>query len=208
MTSSWAEILCSNSPTLYEGVHRYPVTRTLRPKFRGYFSQRSLIKKLLYMRKQEGVFKPLPTELIWRNMKKYVRIFYDVSTFRWYRKFKYVTMLATDSFHLHCQWWWWHNESSSQGTNRYDIEHDDVNKWKHFLRYWPFVRGNPPVTGGFPSQRQVTRSFDVFFDLYLNKRLEKQTRHRWFETPLRSLWRHCNVILQHQGYSNLRAIIS
>ena len=25
--------------------------------------------------------------------------------------------------------------------------------------------GNPPVTGGFPSQRLVTRSFDVFFDL-------------------------------------------
>ena len=24
--------------------------------------------------------------------------------------------------------------------------------------------GNPPVTGGFPSQRPVTRSFGVFFD--------------------------------------------
>ena len=23
--------------------------------------------------------------------------------------------------------------------------------------------GNPPVTGGFPSQRPVTRSFDIFF---------------------------------------------
>ena len=29
--------------------------------------------------------------------------------------------------------------------------------------------GNPPVTGGFLSQRPVTRSFDVFFDLRLNK---------------------------------------
>ena len=28
--------------------------------------------------------------------------------------------------------------------------------------------GNPPVTGGFPSQRQVMRSFDVFFDLRPN----------------------------------------
>ena len=52
--------------------------------------------------------------------------------------------------------------------------------------------GNPPVSGGFPSQRPVTRSFDVFSDLRLNKRLSKQSRHRWFETPLRSLWRHCN----------------
>ena len=28
--------------------------------------------------------------------------------------------------------------------------------------------GEPPVTGGFPSQRPVTRSFDAFFDLHLN----------------------------------------
>ena len=28
--------------------------------------------------------------------------------------------------------------------------------------------GNSPVTGEFPAQRQVTRSFDVFFDLRLN----------------------------------------
>ena len=35
--------------------------------------------------------------------------------------------------------------------------------------------GNSPVTGKFPSQRPVTRSFDVFFDLRLNKRLSQQT---------------------------------
>ena len=46
----------------------------------------------------------------------------------------------------------------------------------------------PPVTGGFPSQRPVTRSFDIFFDL----RLSKQPRRRWFEMPTLSLWRHCN----------------
>ena len=34
---------------------------------------------------------------------------------------------------------------------------------------------NSPITGEFPSQRLVTRSFDVFFDLHLNKRLRKQT---------------------------------
>ena len=32
---------------------------------------------------------------------------------------------------------------------------------------------NSPVTGEFPAQRPVTRSFDVFFDLRLNKRLSK-----------------------------------
>ena len=49
-----------------------------------------------------------------------------------------------------------------------------------------------PVTAGFPSQRPVTRSFDVFFDLRLNKRLSKQSRRRWLETPSRSSWHHCN----------------
>ena len=31
-----------------------------------------------------------------------------------------------------------------------------------------------------------------FFYLRLNKRFIKQSRRRWFETPSRSLWRHCN----------------
>ena len=52
--------------------------------------------------------------------------------------------------------------------------------------------GNSPVTGEFPSQKPVPRSFDVFFDLHLNKRLSKQSWSWWFATPSRSLWRHCN----------------
>ena len=43
-----------------------------------------------------------------------------------------------------------------------------------------------------PGQRPVTRSFDVFFDLRLNKRLSKQSWGWWFDTPSRPLWRHCN----------------
>ena len=50
-----------------------------------------------------------------------------------------------------------------------------------------------PVPGEFPSQRPVTRSFDVFFDLHLNKRRSKQYWSWWFETQSPSLWRHCNV---------------
>ena len=58
--------------------------------------------------------------------------------------------------------------------------------------------GNSPVTGEFSTQRPMTRSFDVFFDLRLNKRLSKQSWMSkqswgwWFETLSRSLWRHCN----------------
>ena len=43
--------------------------------------------------------------------------------------------------------------------------------------------GNSSVNGEFPLQRPVTRSFDVFFDPRLNKRLNKQLWGWWFETP-------------------------
>ena len=52
--------------------------------------------------------------------------------------------------------------------------------------------GNSPATGEFPAQRPVTRSFDVFFALRLNKRLSKQSWGWLFETPSCPLWRHCN----------------
>ena len=54
--------------------------------------------------------------------------------------------------------------------------------------------GNSPVTCEFLAQRPVTRSFGVFFDLRLNKRLSKESWGWWFETPSYSLWRHCNVM--------------
>ena len=54
--------------------------------------------------------------------------------------------------------------------------------------------GNSPITGEFPALRPVTRSFDVFFDLRLNKRLSKQSGRWWFETLSRPLWRHSNDI--------------
>ena len=45
--------------------------------------------------------------------------------------------------------------------------------------------------GEFPTQRPVTQSFDVFFNLRLNKRLSKQPWGWWFETLSWSLWRQC-----------------
>ena len=68
--------------------------------------------------------------------------------------------------------------------------------WRHQMEalsaLLTICAGNSPVTGEFPSQRPVTRSFDVFFDLHLNKRSSEQSRRRWFETPSCPLWRHCN----------------
>ena len=68
---------------------------------------------------------------------------------------------------------------------------------------------NSLVTGEFPSHRPVTRSFDVFFHLRLNKRYSKHSWGWWFETPSCSLWRHCNESIGHQwipiynGYAGL-----
>ena len=53
--------------------------------------------------------------------------------------------------------------------------------------------GNSPVPGEFPAHRPLTRSFDVFFDLCLNKRLSKQSWGWWFETLSSPLWRHSDV---------------
>ena len=64
--------------------------------------------------------------------------------------------------------------------------------WNMFLVKLAICVENSPVPGEFPPQKTVTRSFDVFLDLRLNKRLSKQSRGWWFETPLRPLY-HRNV---------------
>ena len=58
------------------------------------------------------------------------------------------------------------------------------------LAFWA---GISPVTPEFPSQRPVTQSFDVSFDLRLNKWLYKPSgRTPVIWEPSRSSWRHCN----------------
>ena len=70
------------------------------------------------------------------------------------------------------------------------------------FRVTAICAGNSPVTGEFPAQRPVTRGFDVFFYLCLDKRLSKQSWGWWFEMPSCSLWRHHNdytVIVMDRG---------
>ena len=72
----------------------------------------------------------------------------------------------------------------------------------NIFRITALCEENPPVTGGFPPQRPVTGSFDVFFDLSVNKLLIKHSRRWWFETQLRSSWRHMGRILKLTKVSN------
>ena len=85
------------------------------------------------------------------------------------------------------------------GNNKrqFDIYYKSLTWWRHQMETFSALlaiwAGNSPVTGEFPAQRPLTRSFDVFFDLRLNKRLSKPWWGWWFEAPSRPLWRHCNV---------------
>ena len=75
---------------------------------------------------------------------------------------------------------------------QHNFVHDDVIKWKHFPRYFS-------LCGEFTGHRWIplTKASDAdiwcFFDLRLNTRLRKQAWRWWFDTPSRSLWRHCTV---------------
>ena len=70
-----------------------------------------------------------------------------------------------------------------------------VTWWRHQIQTFSSLLAicavNSSVTGRLSTQRPVRRSFDVFFDMRLNKRLCKQWRGWWFETRWCPLWRHC-----------------
>ena len=55
--------------------------------------------------------------------------------------------------------------------------------WRHqmetFSALLALCVGYSPVAGEFPSQRLATQSFDVYFDLRLNKRLSNQPWGWW-----------------------------
>ena len=91
---------------------------------------------------------------------------------------------------------------SSKWTTASSID-DVVAWWRHqmetFSALLAICAGNSPVIGEFPAQRPVTRTFDVFFDLRLNKPFSTQSWGWWFETPSRPLCRHRNGIF-HQNY--------
>ena len=75
---------------------------------------------------------------------------------------------------------------------------NDDSWWRHqmetFSGLLAICAGNSPVPGEFHAQRPVTRSFDFFFDLRLNKWLSKQSWGWRFETLSQPFRRHCNVI--------------
>ena len=89
-----------------------------------------------------------------------------------------------------------HGCTKNSRTN--EMGNSDVHLWEH---YYMMTSSNGSISrvtgplcreftgsGDFPTQRPVTRSFNVFFDL----RLSKQSWGWWFEAPSCPLWRHRN----------------
>ena len=93
--------------------------------------------------------------------------------------------------------WGEHDDRVAIETSVLSLWHDlHMTWWRHqmetFSALLAICAGNSPVSGEFSTQRPVTRSFDVYFDLRLNKRLCKQSWGCWFEMLLCPLWRHSN----------------
>ena len=92
-----------------------------------------------------------------------------------------------------------HSVSWSAGYSKLIAHWEQLTWWRHqmvtFSALLTICAGNSPVPGEFPTQRPVTRSFDVYFHLRPDKRLSKQSWGWWFETVSHSLWRHRNECL-------------
>ena len=85
-------------------------------------------------------------------------------------------------------------------------------RWRHsetFSALLALCEGNPPVTGGFPSQKVSNTVVDVFSGVSLNKRLNKQSS----VGDLRCHGGRCDVTLTHvrhpfQTYSETSQILA
>ena len=111
-------------------------------------------------------------------------------------------------------WWGW------ESTVRFPSQHDDVIKWKHFPRNWPFLREIHRSPVNFPHKGQwrgalmfslietpawslwrhrneepIMGKFNVFCVVSCNKLFNKQSDSRWFH----KLWRSGDVAVMSQA---------
>ena len=88
--------------------------------------------------------------------------------------------------HYWNQYWRMFNWDILRNKPRWNLNHTksaillisqrvDISWWRHQMEAFSALPAicaeNSPVPGEFPVQRPLTRSFDIFFDLRLNKRL-------------------------------------
>ena len=105
------------------------------------------------------------------------------------------------TYHFNRFHWW--DLNVDLGTNPEPNKRPEIIWWRHqmeiFSALLAICAGNSPAHGEFPTQRPVTRSFDIFFDLRPNKRLSKHWWGWWFETPSSPLWRYWNEQIEYRA---------
>ena len=74
-------------------------------------------------------------------------------------------------------------------TVRYNMIGHDLEELSMLLA---LCEGNPPMTGGFPSQRSSNMGFEVFVDVSLNKLLKKTVELLVISYGMMLIWHHCN----------------
>ena len=78
-------------------------------------------------------------------------------------------------------------------STRHTSNHDDVIKWKHFPRYWSFVRWIHRLQANSTHKGQWRRALMFFFDLRLNKRLSNH--------------RHASDLRRHHAHYNVTTMV-
>ena len=99
-------------------------------------------------------------------------------------------------------------DTSTCASNKFCyIIHNDVIKWKHFPRHWPFVKGIHRSPVDSPHKGQWRWAF-IFFDLLLNKRLNKQSGRRWFKISrlFAQTFVQAQIKIKHQSSASLNFV--
>ena len=91
-----------------------------------------------------------------------------------------------------------------QTTKHVQISHDDVIKWKHFPRYWPFVRGihRSPVNSRYKGHWRGTLMFSLIcarINCWINNREAGDLRrHHAHYDAIVILWHPYLMVTDHQ----------
>ena len=90
--------------------------------------------------------------------------------------------------------WWYNHNTKTKHVRIFQEIHDDVAKWKHFPRYWPFVRGFPrsPMNSPHNSQWRGALIFSLIcarINGWVNNgEASDLTRHRAHYDGMYSIW--------------------
>ena len=120
----------------------------------------------------------------------------------------YMSLYCSTVIHIECHPGVELGIHRSRNSLFFFLWHNDVIKWKHFPRYWPFVWGIRRSSVKCPHKCQRRGALMFSLICALNKRLSKQSWVWWFETLSRWLWSHCNGPRERQGKMGYCAALS